>query len=57
MIRASGHTEVRWISATRKAVGSVLFPAPMELITGVPAARAASISASFPLTVSIASTT
>ena len=45
------------MSATRKAVGSSLFPAPMQLTIGVPAAWAAWTRANLPVTVSMASTT
>ena len=47
----------RQLHATRKAVGSVLFPAPMALMTGVPVSCAFCTRASFPVTVSMASTT
>ena len=53
---ARGHTEVSEISATRKAVGSSLFPAPMALMMGVPAAWACSARDSLAFTVSMAST-
>ena len=45
------------MSATSSAAGSTLLPAPMEEITGTPAFFAFSMIASFPLTVSMASTT
>lgn len=57
MIRAKGHTLVCSISATRKAVGSSLLPAPMQLMTGAPQARARAMMASFPDTESMASHT
>ena len=45
------------MSATRKAEASTLFPAPMQLMMGVPAPWACSTRASLPVTVSMASTT
>ena len=43
------------MSATSRAVGSVLFPVPIQLITGVSAALARVIIVSFAVTVSTAS--
>ena len=57
MIRASGHSRVFSISATRNAFPSSLFPAPILEITGIPARRASSISRAFALTLSIQSAT
>ena len=57
MMRASGHTLVPEMSAIRNCVGSTLFPAPMQLMTGTPAAFARSIMCNLPFTVSIQSTT
>ena len=54
---ASGQTEVLFISVISNCVGSSLFPAPIELITGTLFSYAALIIASLPLTVSIASAT
>ena len=53
---ASGHTEVLYISEISKAVGSSLFPVPIEDIIGMPRLYESSASASLVLTVSIAST-
>ena len=54
--RAKGQTDVSYMSATLNAVGSSLFPAPMELINGIPCSLAVSASASLADTVSTAST-
>ena len=57
IIRARGQTEVFVMSAIWNFVGSSLFPVPLELIMGTFAAFAACTRASFPVTVSMASTT
>ena len=57
MTRARGHTLDCSSGPTWKAVGSSLFPAPMQLITGTPASRQRRISSILELTVSMASAT
>ena len=54
---ASGQTLVLLMSATLKAVGSSLFPVPIELMILTPALNEFSARAIFAETVSIASTT
>ena len=55
--RASGQTDVLYMSATSKPTALSLLPAPMQLIILVPARLASSIIKSFDDIVSIASIT
>ena len=57
MTWARGQTEVLLISVTSKVVGFSLFPAPIQLMIGVPDFSAFFTRASFPVTGSMASTT
>ena len=57
MTRARGQTLVCSTGATRKAVGSSLLPAPMQLMAGTPASRQRRSSSIFEVTVSMASAT
>ena len=57
MTFANGHTDVRKMSSTRKAVASSLFPVPMQLTMGVPALWHSSANSNLDVTVSMASTT
>ena len=54
---ANGHTDVLYMSVTSNAVGSSLFPVPIEDIIGTPAFSQLTARAIFPDTVSMASTT